>query len=303
MKTVYNQDPQVIITGPDGQIASFLRDTSNGNIDKEVVESFGDEWKKFNEFDDTELTEIGNKYFDIIDDGIVNKNSYCIDIGCGTGRWSKYLAARSGFIEAIDPSDAILVAGKVLKGANNVRLSKASTDNLPFPDETFDFGMSIGVLHHIPDTPKALADCVRKIKIGGYFYVYLYYALDNKGFLFKSIFFFVNLLRRIISSLPRGLKKFCCDIIAILIYMPVVLAGRFLKMLGFKKLAASMPLSSYHDRSFFVIRNDALDRFGTKLEQRFSREQIKTMMQNAGLDEIKISDNLPYWHAIGKRIR
>lgn len=293
----------MIITGPDGQIASFLRDTSNGNIDKEVVESFGDEWKKFNEFDDTELTEIGDKYFDIIDDSIVNKNSYCIDIGCGTGRWSKYLAARSGFIEAIDPSDAILVAGKVLKGANNVRLSKASTDNLPFPDETFDFGMSIGVLHHIPDTPKALADCVRKIKIGGYFYVYLYYALDNKGFLFKSIFFFVNLLRRIISSLPSGLKKFCCDIIAILIYMPVVLAGRFLKMLGLKKLAASMPLSSYHDRSFFVIRNDALDRFGTKLEQRFSREQIKTMMQNAGLDEIKISDNLPYWHAIGKRIR
>lgn len=303
MNTKYNQDPQVIITGPKGQIASFLKDTSNGNIDEEVVESFGDEWKKFNEFSDTELAEIGNKYFDIADDKVVNSSSYCIDIGCGTGRWSKYLSARAGFIEAIDPSDAILVAGKVLEGVDNVRLSKASTDNIPFPDETFDFGMSIGVLHHIPDTPKALSDCVKKIKTGGYFYVYLYYALDNKGFLFKSIFFFVNLLRRIISSLPRGLKKICCDIIAALIYMPVVLMGRFFKSTGLKKLAASLPLSSYHDRSFFVIRNDALDRFGTKLEQRFSRDQIRTMMQNAGLDEIKISDEPPYWHAIGKRAR
>ena len=163
--------------------------------------------------------------------------------------------------------------------------------------------MSIGVLHHIPDTPKALSDCVKKIKIGGYFYVYLYYALDNRGFLFRSIFFFANLLRKIISSFSPGLKEFFCDIIAVLVYMPVVLLGRFIKWLGLKKLASAMPLSSYHDRSFFVIRNDALDRFGTKLEQRFSKEQVKDMMLQAGLDEIRISENAPYWHAIGKRIK
>lgn len=45
----------------------------------------------------------------------------------------------------------------------------ASTDNIPFNDETFDFGMSIGVLHHIPNTQKALRDCVKKIKMGDTF--------------------------------------------------------------------------------------------------------------------------------------
>ncbi|MFX8809228.1 class I SAM-dependent methyltransferase, partial [Acinetobacter baumannii] len=89
---------------------------------------------------------------------------YGIDIGCGTGRFTKFLSDRIGFIEAIDPSEAIFVADKLLSEIQNVRLSMASTDNIPFNDETFDFGMSIGVLHHIPNTQKALRDCVKKIK-------------------------------------------------------------------------------------------------------------------------------------------
>jgi hypothetical protein len=48
-----------------------------------------------------------------------------------------------------------------------------------------------------------------------------------------------------------------------------------------------------------VIRNDSLDRFGTPLEQRFSRKQIKIMMEKAGLHDVVFSEKIPYWHAIG----
>jgi SAM-dependent methyltransferase len=303
MQAQFNQQPTTTIQTGQRSIASFSTEVSDRNIDDSVVKSFGEEWQKFYQFSDQELNEIGRGYFDIITDKIVNKSSYCIDIGCGTGRWSKYLCKRAGFIECIDPSDAILIADKVLEEADNIRLSKASTDNIPFNDETFDFGMSIGVLHHIPDTPKALADCVKKIKRNGYFFVYLYYALDNRGWLFRTIFFLMNFLRMIISSLPSGLKKIACDLVAIFIYMPVILLGRFFKWIGFKRLAAKMPLNGYHDRSFFIIRNDALDRFGTKLEQRFSRKQVIAMMESAGLGEIVVSEFFPYWHAVGKRIK
>lgn len=303
MKVAYSQPPVEIIKGVNREIAVFSTDVSDSNIDHSVVKSFGEEWQKFHLFSEKDINDISEKYFDIVTDDILNKSSYCIDIGCGTGRWSKYLHNRAGFIECVDPSDAIFVADKVLEGDDNVRLTKASTDTIPFPDETFDFGMSIGVLHHIPDTPKAMADCVKKIKMNGHFYVYLYYALDNRGWLFRTVFFFVNLLRRIISSLPAGLKKFACDIVTILIYMPVILAGRLVRALGFKKLAAKMPLDCYHDYSFFVIRNDALDRFGTKLEQRFTRKEVIAMMEQAGLGNIVVSDKFPYWHAIGKRVK
>jgi hypothetical protein len=62
-----------------------------------------------------------------------------------------------------------------------------------------------------------------------------------------------------------------------------------------------MPLSIYHDQPFYIIRNDSLDRFGTKLEQRFSRVQVEEMMKKTGLEEIVISPGMPYWHAVGRK--
>lgn len=203
----------------------------------------------------------------------------------------------------MDPSDAIFAADKLLEGKENVRLTQATIDELPFDDETFNFGMSIGVLHHIPDTQKAKKDCVKKIKIGGYFYTYLYYNLDNKGVTFKFIFDCISIIRKVVSKMPGNLKRVVCDILAVFIYMPVILFGRFIKIIGLKKIANKLPLGGYHNQSFFVIRNDALDRFGTKLEQRFSKSEIIEMMKRSGLEEIVVSTNPPYWHAVGKRVK
>ncbi|TAG40829.1 MAG: class I SAM-dependent methyltransferase, partial [Cytophagia bacterium] len=62
-----------------------------------------------------------------------------------------------------------------------------------------------------------------------------------------------------------------------------------------------IPLQAYEDQSFYIIRNDSLDRFGTPLEQRFSKKEMQFMMEKAGLNEIVFSDIIPYWHAIGKK--
>ena len=62
-----------------------------------------------------------------------------------------------------------------------------------------------------------------------------------------------------------------------------------------------MPLSYYIGKSINVIRNDALDRFGTPLEQRFSKKEIEEMLINAGLEDIVFSERAPYWHVLGKK--
>lgn len=296
----YNCRPDEIINSASGEIAVFK--SAGKNIDSKVVEEFGDEWLKFNKFEDEVISQIGNEYFDIVTSEMVNKSTYVLDVGCGTGRWTKYLSAKAGFVEATDPSNAIFAASKLLEGTNNVRLTRVSAENLPFNDETFDFAMAVGVLHHIPNTQVAMYDCVKKIKKGGYFYVYLYYNLDNRGSLYKLIFGGVNILRKAVSALPGKSKRFACDFIAASVYMPVIITGRFFKKLGFKKFANKMPLSDYHNRNFFVVRNDSLDRFGTRLEQRFSANEIVSMMEKAGLTDIVISKNSPYHHAVGRKI-
>ncbi|HUS03636.1 MAG TPA: class I SAM-dependent methyltransferase [Chitinophagaceae bacterium] len=300
MKVNYNKPPlQTII--PNGREVSIF-EISGGNIDEKVVEEFGEEWLKFHEFSDQMISKSVGEYFDIINESIINKNSYVIDIGCGSGRWTKVMAPRAGFIEAVDPSNAIFAADRLLKNIDNIRLTKASINTLPFDDETFDLAMCVGVLHHIPNTQQAMVDCVKKVKRGGYFYTYLYHDISHKGFFTKTAFAISDTLRRGISRLPVGIKKFVCDIIAVSVYLPLVSLSRFFSWLGMKGFAKKIPLADYSNKAFFVMRNDALDRFGTRLEQRFTRQQVEQMMKVSGLGEIVISDGTPYWHGVGKKL-
>ncbi len=296
----YNTDPLELITTKNRIISVFS--TEGENINKDVVDAFGEEWLKFQHYTDEDIRSLAIMYFDILTDDIINKNTYALDIGCGTGRWTKYLSNRIGFIEAIDPSNAVLAADHLLSDVKNVRIARGSVETIPFDDETFDFAMSIGVLHHIPDTRQAMIDCVKKIKRGGHFYCYLYYNLDNKGFVFKTLFRISDLFRKVVSRMPAGLKRFSCDVMAVFFYMPFVLTARLFNLIGLKKIAKKIPLSDYANKSFFIIRNDTLDRFGTKLEQRFSRIQVEELMRSSGLDNIVISPASPYYHAVGKKI-
>ena len=50
------------------------------------------------------------------------------------------------------------------------------------------------------------------------------------------------------------------------------------------------------------MRTDSRDRFGTPLEQRFTRQQIADMMQAAGLQEITFSESAPFWCACGIKV-
>ena len=296
----YNQEETNTIEIDGKTIYCFSNDT---NIDKSTIKSFGDEWKKFSEFSIKEITSIGDEYFDLVDDNILNRESVILDMGCGTGRWSKYLSPRVNFIEAIDPSESILQASHLLAENNNVRITKAYSDNIPFADKSFDFVFSLGVLHHIPETKKALKDLVKKVKPNGHVLLYLYYNLDNRGTLYKIIFTISNPIRYLVAKLPRMAKYIICDVSAISIYYPIIFIARLFKQIFpnsnfYKKI----PLSYYVGKSFNVVRNDVLDRFGTPLEQRFSKQEIESMMKESGLIDIRFSENPPFWHAIGKRI-
>ncbi len=90
--------------------------------------------------------------------------------------------------------------------------------------------------------------------------------------------------------------------LSVLLYMPFVLLSRLLRFFGIsKKIIKKIPLHGYEGISFYIIRNDALDRFGTPLEQRFSKADIEEMMKEAGLCDIVFGKEIPYWHAIGKK--
>ena len=296
----YTRDPDAWIEVEGGRIAHFARD-DGANLDAPTVASFGREWKKFNTFTDEEIAQSGDEYFDVVDEEDFSAETVGLDLGCGSGRWSRYLAPKVGFIEAIDPSDAVVAAHALTGDLHNVRVTRASVNSLPFADHSFDFIFSLGVLHHLPDTGTALSTATRKLKPGGTFLLYLYYALDNRGPGYKLVFHISNLARRVVSRLPATLKEWVCDAIALVLYVPLAGLARMVRIVLGKKLFEKVPLHYYADKSLWVMRNDALDRFGTPLEHRFTREAISDMMKNAGLADVKFSQAAPYWHVVGRK--
>lgn len=221
-------------------------------------------------------------------------------MGCGSGRWARFVADRVGKLLCVDASyEAVDVAKDNLQDKSNVQFIIGSVGDDLVPDGSLDFGYSLGVLHHVPDTEAALAACVKMLKPAAPFLVYLYYSMDNRPGWYWAIWKTSDLLRGAICRLPIELRNVATEAIALTIYWPLARLARMLNRFGFN--TKNLPLNDYRDSSFYRMRHNARDRFGTPFEQRFSRKEIEEMMTKAGLERITFREAPPYWCALGFR--
>ena len=127
------------------------------NLDQNVIDGFGHEWAAF-DYTETETAETLDAQF----------AAYCApldlsqfkpvtsvagDFGAGSGRWSSRLAPYFSRVYALDPSDG---ASTVLKtkfaGGPKIVILQETVGVNSIPIGSLDLAMSLGVLHHIPDT-------------------------------------------------------------------------------------------------------------------------------------------------------
>ena len=272
------------------------------NVDPNTVTSFGDEWSRFDQtsMSDHEVAKVFAEYFEVFPWGHLPENAEGFDMGCGSGRWARCVAGRVGRLHCIDPSEAIEVAKRNLVEYKNVSFHKASVGEVFAAPCSQDFGYSLGVLHHVPDTQAAIRSCVEVLKPGAPLLLYLYYAFDNRPFWFKALWQISDWCRKLIIRLPARVRHWVTDIIAGMVYWPISKLSQMLEMLGMS--VSSIPLSYYRQHSFYTMRTDARDRFGTPLEHRFAREQIATMMKTEGLVNLRFSENAPYWCVVGFKL-
>lgn len=273
----------------------------SSNIDLKTVKGFGEEWTVFDQrqLGHSEREKLFNGYFRIFPWHLISKEkSVGADIGCGSGRWAVLMAERVHILHLVDGSEkALSVAKNNLKNFDNILFHHANVDAIPVADESLDFAYSLGVLHHLPDTENGILDIAKKLKSGAPFLVYLYHAFDGKPIWYRYIWKISDIVRFAVSKMPFKLRYFISQLIAVFVYWPFARIA-----LLFEKITSnidSWPLSDYRKRSFYVMRNDALDRFGTRLEKRFTKEEIIKMMHNSGFGSVSISDSRPYWCAIG----
>ena len=85
------------------------------NHDEKVIKDFGDEQTKFSyeALDEAKLKENFDQYFGIFPWDLLPKDAVGFDMGCGTGRWAKYVAPKVKTLNCIKPSNAIIVLSRI----------------------------------------------------------------------------------------------------------------------------------------------------------------------------------------------
>lgn len=296
-------DDVIVLLPPDQYPASLRRrlagpapenvETREG-FSEDIQFSFGEEWKTFNQILPEHEDEF-RSYFDLVsDDDIVGKR--VCDLGCGIGRWSYFLHKRCRSIVLIDFSDAIFVARRNLNDADNALFFMGDLRTLPFRDDFADLLFSLGVLHHLP------VDClgeVRKLaRYAGTLLIYLYYALDNRPFYFRTLLGMTAGVRRMVAPIRNhGFRIAFSWLVGVFVYWPFIALGVILKPFG---LSPRVPLyEGYKGSGLKRIRQDVYDRFFTSIEQRVNRDQIMGLKNTFA--NIEISDQIPYWHFLCRR--
>ena len=269
-------------------------------LSQRVIKDFGDEWAKFNFLEEQKISEIeeqAKRYFALLEDEFKGETLGSVaDFGAGTGRWSQFIMKSCSKLILVEPSHgAYEVLRTRFSGQEKARLLHERIEDCSLENDSIDIGVCLGVLHHIPDTGRALKSLNAKLKPGGTLLAYMYYNLEGQSLTYRFLFHVSSLARKFISKLPRLLKRAICDVIALLVYFPLARMSSKLSARGVN--TKNFPLHHYETLPFHVMRNDSLDRFGTRLEKRYSKEQIRQLLSQTGFDlkTLVFSEDEPFW--------
>lgn len=127
-------------------------------------------------FLDSDRRRIMQPAEDFIRDAGILPGMWVLEIGCGSGAFTTFVARAvgpSGKVEALDIQPAMLaqlerkLARPEFQDIQNITSHQASAYELPFADQELDLVYLITVLPEIPDQDRALGEISRVLKPGG----------------------------------------------------------------------------------------------------------------------------------------
>lgn len=106
----------------------------------------------------------------------IKKQKFILDAGCGSGWGAGWFAANNpdATVFAVDISDGVEQTKRNVKNLKNVIVVQADINNLPFPNNFFDFISCDQVLHHLPNPPASFKKLKNHLKKGGILNTYVY---------------------------------------------------------------------------------------------------------------------------------
>lgn len=106
--------------------------------------------------------------------GKILKASKILDVGCGAGFLSNYLASEGHDVTGIDLSEESLNVARLRDKTKTATYLKADAYKLPFEDGSFDVITSTDFLEHVSEPKRVLDEVSRCLKPGGLFFFHTF---------------------------------------------------------------------------------------------------------------------------------
>ena len=245
-----------------------------------LVEGFGYEWTAFPAIQPEDEPFWERYSADLDPDSLAGR--LAVDVGCGKGRFSWFLAPHVRHLVAFDPSSSAVVAARNLAPLPNTSVFQADLHQAPFADGAFGMVVCIGVLHYVPDPAAGFRDVVRLLAPGGTLLLSVYSRPEAAGGARDLGLRAARAVRRVSPRVPHRLLRWLCAPLGLLLYAGVVLPGRAGEAAGVRALA-SLPLQTYRRRPVRSLWLDTFNRLSAPFEHRFLWPEVQQWLDDAGL--------------------
>lgn len=247
--------------------------------------SFGEEWGMFSrtQLDSHTGTTISyDRFIELTQTRPEElKGKRVLECGCGMGRFIEVLAKAGADVVGVDYSSAVDASFSNLRDYPNVTIIQADLFNLPFEEGAFDFVFSNGVLHHTPDTKKALFAIAPYTKAGGVLSVWVY----HKYKLYRPYQLYRYLFRRLPADAVLKMIR---------LYHPIPWFLRRIPIIG-KPLSVLLPVADYRgrlplrpDQQLEWSYLDTVDALTPWYEWRHTPEEVKNWFEELGYQDVQL---------------
>jgi len=253
--------------------------TSDSQGVEQTQKSFGRQWNTYR----VQRAEEDSAYFRSKTgiEPLKLKGLMVLDAGCGSGRYTRIAGEAEATVIGVDFSSAVETALENTAHLPNVHIIQSDIFELPFQLQLFEFIYSIGVLHHTPNTKKALARLVPLLAHAGEISIWLYprwpapFELYNRLLRAVTTRLSLNTLHRLAVSVePVGVLK-----------LRLLTADRWWKrILGQLLRGLTIGVSYHPDREIRIC--DTFDWFSPPHQWHHTDDEVESWFREFGFFEI-----------------